>query len=116
MKKIILPIVEIVLSLLTFPIWFLKLFIGIGYLPNKETGEIVKTIFHHSMYENICDSTSIFIPYLTMAIIVISIIFNILNLIINSKKLAKISNIIFAISTIFFALLFLYASTVTRGY
>ena len=55
MKKAILSIVEIVLSVITFPLWFIKIFVGIGHLPDKETGEIVEVVFRHSMYENICD-------------------------------------------------------------
>lgn len=36
MKKKILSAVEILLSVITFPLWFVKMFIDVGHLPNQE--------------------------------------------------------------------------------
>ena len=116
MKNKILNIVEIVLSAITFPLWFIKMFVGIGHLPNRETGEIVKVVFRHSMYENICDGENPFLAYIPMAIMIASIILNAVNLKFSNKKLQTISNIVFGTAMGLFIILLLYASTVARGY
>ena len=116
MKKTVLSIVELVCSVITFPLWFAKIFVGIGHLPNAETGKIEKIIFRHSAFENICDSTTPILIYVAMSIIFLSIILNLINLKIKNKKLQVINNIIFGVAIGFFILLFLYASTVRRGY
>ena len=85
MKNKILNIVEFVLSIVTFPLWFIKMFVGIGHLPNQETGEIVEVVFRHSMYENICDGAHSVLAYIAMAIIIASIILK------NYKPLAILS-------------------------
>lgn len=116
MKKTVLKIVEIVISTITFPLWFIKMFVGIGHLPDQETGEIIEVVFHHSMYENICDDESSFFIYMVMATIIFSIALNILNLKLNNQKLQKISNIVFGITIGLFVILLIYASTIARGY
>ena len=55
MKKIILPIIKILTSLLTIPLWFIKFFVGVGHMPNVDTGKIEEVRFYHSMYENMND-------------------------------------------------------------
>ena len=115
-KNKILSIVEIVLAAITFPLWFIKMFAGVGHLPNKETGEIVEVVFRHSMYENICDGAHPFLAYMAMATILFAIILNVANLKLNNKKLLIINNIAFGVAIGLFAILLLYASTVTRGY
>ena len=115
MKNKILNIVEIVLSVTTFPLWFIKMFMGIGHLPNQ-AGEIVEVVFRHSMYENICDGANPFFAYIAMMIIIASIILNVVSLKLSSKKLQTISNIVFGVAVGLFIILLLYASTVARGY
>lgn len=116
MKNKILNVVEILLSAITFPLWFIKMFIGVGHLPNQETGKIVEVVFRHNMYENICDGTHPVLAYATMAISIAAIILNVVNLKLSNKKLQTISNIIFGIAIGLFIILLLYASTVARGY
>lgn len=115
MKNKILNIVEIILSVITFPLWFIKMFVGIGHLPNQ-AGEIVEVVFRHSMYENICDGAHPFLAYIAMAVIVSAIALNIVNLKLSNKKLQTISNIVFGVAIGLFIILLLYASTVARGY
>ena len=115
MKNKILNIVEIILSVITFPLWFIKMFVGIGHLPNQ-AGEIVEVVFRHSMYENICDGAHPFLAYIAMAVIVSAIALNIVNLKLSNKKLQTISNIVFGVAIGLFIILLLYASTVSRGY
>ena len=116
MKNKILNIVEIVLSAATFPLWLIKIFVGIGHLPNQETGEIVQVIFHHSMYENICDGAHPSLAYIAMAITIASVVLNVINLKSSNKKLQNTSNILFGLAIGLFIILLLYASTVARGY
>ena len=115
MKNKMLIIVEIVLSTITFPLWFVNMFVGIGHLPNQ-AGEIVEVVFRHSMYENICDGVHPFLTYITMAAISSAIVLNVVNLKLSNKKLQIVSNIVFGVTIGLFIILLLYASTVSRGY
>ena len=115
MKSKIVNIAEIVLSAITFPLWFIKMFVGIGHLLNAE-GEIVEVIFRHSMYENLCDATHPVIAYIAMAVVAVSIILNIIDLKSSNKKLQTLGNIVFVVAMGLFIILLLYASTVGRGY
>lgn len=116
MKNKILNIAEIAMSIITFPLWFIKTFVGIGHLPNQETGEIVEVVFHHSMYENISDVSHPVLAYIAMATISASIVLNVINLKLSNKKLRTTSNIVFGVAIGLFIILLLYASTVDRGY
>jgi len=115
MKSKILNIVEIVLSAITLPLWFIKMFVGIGHLPNQE-GEIVEVVFRHSMYENICGISHPVIAYIAMAAIIASIVLNAANLKLSNRKLQTIGNVVFGAAIGVFIILLLYASTVHRGY
>ena len=115
MRNKILNIVEIILSAITFPLWFVKMYVGIGHLPNRD-GEIVEVVFRHSMYENICDGVHPFLVYIPMATIISVIALNVVNLKLNSKKLQTISNIVFGVAMGLFIVLLLYTSTIHRGY
>ena len=115
MKTKILNVVKMILSAITLPLWFIKMFVGIGHLPNQ-AGEIVEVVFRHSMYENICDGVHPFLAYISMATIISAIALNVVNLKINSEKSQVIGNIIFGVAIGLFILLLLYASTVNRGY
>lgn len=116
MKNKILNIVEIVLSTVTFPLWFIKMFISIGHLPNHETGEIVEIVCHYSMYDNICDDNNSFLVYIAMATIISAIALNVINLKLSNRKLQTISNIVFGVAIGLFIILLLYASMVARRY
>ena len=115
MKNKILNNIKIILLALTFPLWFIKMFVGIGHLPNQ-AGEIVEVVFRHSMYENICDGAHPFLAYMSMAITISAISMNVVNLKLNNKKLRTISNIIFWVAIGLFVVLLLYASSLGRGY
>ena len=115
MKNKILRIVEIVLSALTFPLWFVKMFIGIGHLPNQ-TGEIVEVVFCHSMYENICAGAHPFFAYVAMFFSIFAIVLNVLSLGFEKRTLRLIANIVFAVTIGLFVFLLLYASALGRGY
>ena len=116
MKNKTMNSVEMILTVVTLPLWFIKMFVGIGHLPNQESGEIVEVIFRHSMYENICDGAHPFLAYIAITIIITSIILSVLNLNLSNKKLHTVSNIVFGVAIGLFIILLLYASTVSRGY
>lgn len=115
MKKKILSAVEILLSVITFPLWFVKMFIDVGHLPNQE-GEIVEVMFRHSMYENICDGAHSFFVYVAMSVIISAIVLNIINLKFSNKKLQTACHVVFGVAIGLFVVLLLYAATVARGY
>ena len=119
MKKAIWSISKIVLSVATFPLWFVKLFVGVGHLPDHETGESVEVVFRHSIYENLCDGGAPFLVglvHIAMATAISAIAVNAVNLKANSMKLQCVGNIVFGVAIGSFAILLLYASTVARGY
>ena len=117
MKKHGFSISNIALSVLTLPLWFVKMFAYIGHLPDQATGEIIRVIFRHSMLENVEDLTHPVLPYVAMAIAVFSAVTNAMILRYPNNKAIKVTaNIAFGISMGLFLSLLLLASTVARGY
>ena len=115
MKNKVWNIVKIILLSILFPFLFIKIFVGIGHLPNQD-GDIVEVVFRHSMFENICDGAYPFLAYAVMAAMIFAIALNVANLKVSNVKLKIVSDIVFGISIGSFFVLLLYASTVTRGY
>lgn len=117
MKNTIFSISKIVLSIATIPLWFVKMFVGVGHLPDQATGEIVEVIFRHSMLENIGDLAHPILAYIAMAIAVVSTVINLIALKYSENKKIKINaNVAFGVVIILFLILMLLASTVVRGY
>lgn len=117
MKRRILCIGKILLSVIAFPLWFIKMFKDVGHLPDQETGEIIEIVFRHSMFENICAVSHPILAYISMAVIIVSVVFNvILFKYPDGKKLKTIGNTVFGIAIGLFIVLLLFASTVARGY
>ena len=115
-KKHLVYIGKIILSVATIPLWFIRMFVRVGHLPNRE-GEIVEIIFRHSMFENVGDLCHPLLAYTAMAIAVVSAVANSIALKYPDNKTSKIvSNMAFYTSTGLFAVLLLFASTVARGY
>lgn len=117
MKKLVLSISKIVLSVATVPLWFVGMFVGVGHLPNQATGEIVEVIFRHSMLENIGDLAHPVIAYIAMAIAAASAVMNAVALKYpDSRGIRIAANAAFGIAMGSFLILFAAASTVSRGY
>ena len=115
MKNKVFCIVKSLLSAITVPLWFVKIFKGVGHLPDA-SGEIHEVIFRHSMFENICDLYFPALPYIAMAVAVISVVANVLALKASNRKVNTFSNIVFGVTMVAFIVLQLLASTVARGY
>ena len=117
MKNTIFTIGKMILSVATIPLWFVKMFIGVGHLPDQTTSEIVEVIFRHSMLENVGDLAHPILAYIVMAIAGVSAFINAIALkYSDSKKIEITSNVTFGVAMGFFLILMLLASTVTRGY
>lgn len=116
MKKIIFPIIKILTSILTIPLWFIKFFVGIGHMPNVDTGKIEEVRFYHSMYENISDMDLGLLFYLSIILVLSSVILSAITIKVSDKRLYKISNVVFIVTISSFLLFLLIASTVARGY
>lgn len=116
MKKTLLLICKLVLSLVQIPLWFIKFFHDVGHLPNTNTGEIEKVHFYYSMFENILSLGYSFLFYICIIFIILSISFAIFSFVKKSNKLNLISNIITSISIIYFFIILIIASAVGRGY
>lgn len=116
MKKVILGVGKIVLSVITIPLWFIKMFVDVGHLPDP-SGAVREVIFRYSMLENVAALSLSAFAYLSMALAAGSVIVNILSLkFSDNKKLNATSNILFSCSTALFLILLILASTVARGY
>ena len=117
MKKHIFSASKIILSMATIPLWFIKIFVGVGHLPDQTTGEIVKVIFRHSMLENVGDLAHPIVVYIAIAIALTSAVMNAVVLKFPNGKTIKITaNVAFGVAIGLFLILLLLASTVARGY
>lgn len=117
MKKTVFCIGKILLSVATIPLWFVKIFKGVGHLPDQETGEIVEVIFRHSMFENMRDGFHSIPAYVSMAVAVAAVVLNIIAFKYpDSKKIQTIGNIVFGVVIGLFLIMLLLASSVGRGY
>ena len=117
MKKRTLALIKIVFSIATIPLWFVKMFVGIGHLPDRDTGEIVEVIFRHTMLENIGDLIHPILAYVAMTLACISALMNAIVLKFPDNKAMKLTaNVFFGIAIGIFLILLLMASTVSRGY
>ena len=90
MKKTILNISEMLLSALTFPLRFVKMFTDIAVLPDVE-GNMHRIIYRYSMHENVCELIGPFFPYLAMAIAASVIILNAINIVLRKIALPSAS-------------------------
>ncbi len=116
MKRKIIAILQIVANLICAPLYFLKLFVGVGHLPDQN-GNIVETHFYHTPYENLTDMSASWLLYISLAMIAVSITLSVLGLIKSeNKKLKNTSFIVSVCSVVFAAIVILIASTVARGY
>ena len=76
MKKRMISIGEILISLGLIPLWFVKFFHGVGHLPSQsDPNTIVQVDFYHSMYENINADFEFMFP-VSMALVALSVIFS----------------------------------------
>jgi hypothetical protein len=117
MKKHIFSVSKIILSIVTILLWFIKMFVGVGHLPDQTTGEIVEVIFRHSMIENVGDLAHPILAYIAIAIVLASTVMNAFVLIFPNSKVIKITaNVAFGAGIGLFLILLLLASTVARGY
>ena len=117
MKKYIFSVGKIILSVATVPLWFVKMFAGVGHLPDQATGEIVEVIFRHSMLENVGDLAHPILAYIAMTIAAGSVVMNAIALKYPDSKGIKITaNSAFGVAIGLFLIFLLLASTVTRGY
>ena len=117
MKKHIFSASKIILSIATIPLWFVKMFVGVGHLPDQTTDEIVEVIFRHSMLENIGDLAHPILAYIAISIALTSSIINTIVFKFPDSKAIKITaNIAFGTAIGLFLILLLFASTVARGY
>lgn len=118
MKKRLINIGEILISLGLIPLWFVKFFHGVGHLPSQsDPNTIVQVDFYHSMYENVNTDVFGFMFPVSIGLIAVSVIFSAVCLKYpNNKKKQKVGHIIFGITVGVFLLSLLFASTVGRGY
>lgn len=107
---------KVSLSLIAVPLWFIKIFKGVGYLPNQN-GDVLKVVYRHSMFENMRDGFSPFLAYASIFLLVFSAVFNIVAIKFPQiKKINFIANSIFFASIFFFFILLICAKSVARGY
>lgn len=117
MRKNLFYFGKITLSVAIIPLWFLKMFVGVGHLPDEKNGEIAEVIFRHSMLENISAVAHPALAYVAIAVALVSALVNIFSWRHHGNAIAKVvGNLVFGIAIGFFLLLSVMASTVTRGY
>lgn len=110
MKKLMRPIVQIVLNILFIPTYFIKFFHDIGVFPNGTKD------YYYSPIDNLKSLDLIFLAYLSFVLIFGSFTLSIIELKVKNKKLALVSKILFALSILVFVTAIIISSTVCRGY
>ena len=113
MSKLTYNLSKIIVSIIQIPLWFIKIFKGVGHLPDSNTGEIKEVYFYHSMYENIKAIDFMVLFYVSMLLIIINIVLSILCF---KKDYSKLSNILSIIIICLFFVSFIITSSVGRGY
>ncbi|MBE6656135.1 MAG: hypothetical protein E7609_04625 [Ruminococcaceae bacterium] len=104
------------LSLITIPLWFIKMLGDTATLPDRYTGKLVEFTVWHSMFENFDRVIQPCIPYFSIAVAIISAIINAFALKYRSNKLNTVANVSFGIAIGFFLILLFLASTVSYDY
>ena len=66
MKKVVLDVGKIALSVITLPLWFIKMFVDVGHLPDP-SGAVHEVIFRYSMLENVAALSLSAAAYLSMS-------------------------------------------------
>ena len=108
---------KIFLSLATISLWFIKMLGDVATLPDRYTGKLVEFTVWHSMFENFNRVIHPSIPYVSIAIAVISAIINAFALKYRDNKTWKtVANVSFGIAIGFFLILLFLASTVSYVY
>ncbi len=118
MKKRVLPLTELLLSLGFLPLWFAKLFHGVGHLPDAGNPDtIVAVDFYHSLYENIMDGGFAPLFPLSVGLLAVSAMVSVIVLICpNRIRWQTAGHLLFGLAVGVFALSLILASTVGRGY
>lgn len=111
MKSKVLNCGKILLSIIMLPLWFVDMFKGVGHLPDQDTGEIIEVVFRHSMFDNM--SSPVF-AYLSIAMIIASVVLNVM--VLKYPKMRIAGNAVFGFAIGTFVILLLFASSVGRGY
>lgn len=109
---------KICCSLGLIPLWFLKVFHGVGHRPSlTEPGTIERVDFYHSMLENLSDELWGILPFVSIGLLVLSAFGAVLGLILSEKRwLRCLGNVLFGVAVTVFLILFVWASSVARGY
>lgn len=113
MKKTMIAL-KIFISISLIPLWFIKLFHGVGHLPSQ-SGEIVRVDFYHSMIENLSEYP--YLIYISIALLVLSAALSIVELIFKKNRWVRLAALVaFVAAVLTFITLFFLASSVGRGY
>lgn len=118
MKQRCINIGQLILSVALIPLWFVKIFHGVGHLPSAETpGEIVRVDFYHSMMENVRDSDLMLLAVISLALLACAAVLAALCLKQpQGRRLCRVSRVVFLAAILWFLLCLLLASSVGRGY
>ena len=118
MKQRCIRIGQLVLSVALIPLWFVKIFHGVGHLPSREDpGTIVQVDFYHSMIENMRDEG--LMPLAVLSLVLLSCAAVLAALCLKwsqGKRLGRVSLVVFLAAVLLFLLCLLLASSVGRGY
>ena len=119
-KAFIAEIVKIVISCITIPLYFVKLFRDTAMLPGmSENGESVvhKVYYYYSIFDKISREGMAFLIWGAIVVIVVSITLSALSMVFKENKALKVAGHVAlgAAIIIFFVLLFV-AASIRYGY
>ena len=118
MKRLLIPIFEILINLSMIPLFFIKFLTDTGYkvgFNSSNEATAVIALQHYNMIENLETWSLLYAVPVTIWVIICSIVLSVLSMVLKEKtKLGIISHVVFGISAIMFLLLLWFASSPDR--
>ena len=118
MKRLLIPIFEILINLSMIPLFFIKFLTDTGYkvgFNSSNEATAVIALQHYNMIENLETLDMLYTVPMAIWVIICSIVLSILSMVLKEKtKLGIISHVVFGISAIMFLLLLWFAASPDR--
>lgn len=116
MRKIILNVTKIILSIITIPLWFIHYLHDSGIVMEPTTNKLVEVVFKHNMFENMESLGCSFMFYVSIVVVIGSVVLSVISIKTTDKKIHNISNIVSIITIVLFIICLIVSSTVDCKY
>lgn len=118
MKRLLIPIFEILINLSMIPLFFIKFLTDTGYkvgFNSSNEATAVIALQHYNMIENLETLDMLYTVPMAIWVIICSVVLAVLSAVIkDNEKLSFVSHVVFVISVVAFLLLLLFAASPDR--